>query len=1311
MAEIVVSAVVNVLVEKLISGDLIKLARSERINSQLKKWKDSLQLIQAVLADAGQKHITQRPVELWLLKLQDLAYDIDDVLDDMDTEALRRKLNQESQTSTCTSKVLKIIPTCCTNYTPHNIMYGRKISSKLDEITNKLHDLVEEKNNLGLDVNVKVERSRRLEETSLVDKSSVLGREGDKEALLEKLLVDESKVSVVSIVGMGGIGKTTLAKVLYNDEKVEAYFDLRAWVCVSEEFDVFTISKAVFQAVTGENKKFANLDLLQVALKEKLSRKKFLVVLDDVWNENHDVWERLKSPLVDGAPGSKIIVTTRKTKVASVMNSFEPCNLGVLSNDSALSLFARCALDEPNFDKHPPLKDIAQGIIDKCARLPLALVTLGRVLKTKQGNEGDWEELLNSEIWNLPEESDVLPALKLSYYDLPPDLKQVFAYCSLFPKDHLFDKNKLVLLWMAQGFLSQSVGNKSMEGLGCHYFEELKSRSFFQHSANDVSLYTMHDLMNDLAVSVAGESFFQHSANDVSLYTMHDLMNDLAVSVAGEFNFMLDDKTDVNGRTEVFEKLRHFSFVSQENLVYRKFKELHRAKRLRTFLSVGWGVSVDYIIVELMPQLKFLRVLSLTNGLIEEVPQSIGSLIHLRYLNFSNTCIKQIPEQVSDLYNLQSLLVRGCRSLSTLPVSFEKLINLRHLDISGTPRLKKMPLGIGGLTSLQTLPKVCIEGANGFQISELKDLSELQGRLAIEGLDKVIDPTQATDASLQQKKGIDDLDLEWSDNFDDRNSTVEYEVLERLRPYCKLRKLKILFYGGLKFPSWVGDSSFDQLTELVLEDCRNCTHLPTLGQLSSLRKLFVKRMHEVKTVGPFKGIALPSLESLEVVDMQGLEMWSTDISFPRLQKISIEECPKLDKVSIGSLPSLNTLHIPQCCEPVFKSIACMSSSISSLTLWDIKGLTQLQGEVLKHLGAVEWLDIVSCDELRYLWESESVACTFLVSLRWLFVKGCESLVSLAEKEVNVGSSMDSVREVRLIDCKALENYNCPNNVERLTIESCSSMSCLTFSNSHKLPSSPMILDIPDKGSDYLRPFPSFCLKYLYIDECENLNSFPHEHLQSLTSLEDMNICDCPNMDYSFPCGLWPPNLKKLTIGCLKKPMSEWGLQNYPTSLVTLELFGKDSGVVSFEVEENASNATSKSFLLPSSLTSLSIKGFKKVESFSEVLKHLTRLEVLVVYFCPEIRDLPESSSSLRVIIISCRTVARIIEKMASDRVEKASDRNRAVLTASDGRKCSDSRLMAVVNVLLEKLISGDLMKLARSEGIDSQLKKWKNSCN
>ncbi|XP_071719109.1 putative disease resistance RPP13-like protein 1 [Rutidosis leptorrhynchoides] len=288
MAEIVVSTVVTVLIEKLLS---------------------------AVLADASEKHITQEAVRLWLQELHHVAYDLDDVLDDMATEIMRRKLNDESQGSSSTSKVLKkFIPTFCTNFTPHKLMYGRKMRPMLDEITVKLNDLVEQKNNLGIGINAIAElrsnrNSKRLEQTSLLDVSTVLGRQVDQEALLS------------------GIGKTTLAQLLYNNEKVKTQFELKVWVCVSDEFDVLAISNKIYQFVTGENNYYLSLDQLHVALKEKLSNKKFLLVLDDVWNEDQEKWEVLEKPL-KGAPGSKIIVTTRKTTVASVMNCAEPYNSG-----------------------------------------------------------------------------------------------------------------------------------------------------------------------------------------------------------------------------------------------------------------------------------------------------------------------------------------------------------------------------------------------------------------------------------------------------------------------------------------------------------------------------------------------------------------------------------------------------------------------------------------------------------------------------------------------------------------------------------------------------------------------------------------------------------------------------------------------------------------------------------------------------------------------------------------------------------------------------------------------------------------------
>ncbi|RWR79756.1 NBS-LRR disease resistance protein NBS48 [Cinnamomum micranthum f. kanehirae] len=244
----------------------------------------------------------------------------------------------------------------------------------------------------------------------------------------------------------------------------------------------------------------------------------------------------------------------------------------------------------------------------------------------------------------------------------------------------------------------------------------------------------------------------------------------------------------------------------------------------------------------------------------------------LRYLDLSCTDIERLPKSITRLCNLQFLGLAYCSKLVGVPSDFSKLVNLREILLKGC----SASIPFGGLTSLRNL-KVGRE--IGYRVNELRDMIHLRESLQISGLENVISVEEAKEAELKNKQKIICLKLKWEyHDVDSRQEGIEEEVLNALQPHTNLEHLKIKGYCGVRFPTWLWDSSFSKLVSISLVKCK-CPLLPPFGQLPSLECLSLNEIYGLEKVGREvygDGMvkAFPSLKTLLICSMPDLEEWT-----------------------------------------------------------------------------------------------------------------------------------------------------------------------------------------------------------------------------------------------------------------------------------------------------------------------------------------------------------------------------------------------------------------------------------------------------
>ncbi|XP_022764233.1 putative disease resistance protein At3g14460 [Durio zibethinus] len=1257
-----VSTSIRVLLGKLqsvLESDFPK--KHKKSASYLEMLQSRLSSISAVISGAEEQQKEDNSVKYWLQKLEDVVYDADDLADEILYDDTRSKLEGESQ------KVLTSLPR---QFIPSfGKQYGKGMKLEIKQIVKVIELLDDEKNRFNFKAR-KYEEFRysdRLTTSSLVDEAQVVGRSEDRNKIVRLLLSGDAKLDGIAIVGMGGCGKTTLAKLVYNNDKVRRRFDLQAWISVSLDFDILKITRAIVEATTSPSPKSYNLDLLQSVLRDSLAGKRFLLVLDDVWNEDIIKWDALKILLKSGARGSKILITTRSRNVARVMGCSTCFELSLLSLEESWSLFQKSAYAGMGQSVPRDLADIGMEIVKKCHGLPLAVMAMGGLLRYKRTRE-EWHQVLDSSISLTTEaEGPIFPILRLSYDYLPDHLKHCFAFCSLFPLDYELEKEEMVLLWMAEGFLANS-GGQSLEQVGAKCFDGLLERSLF---IQDGLFFKMHDLVHDLVTFASGEEFYL-----------------------------------LQGNHPIPKRTRHISFLASQYDASQKLQGIHEAKNLRTFFLIN--SPSDHGSCQLSPRTledicsrqQRLRVLSLSQYQDARLPDSIGKLKHLRYLDLSESALHSLPKSLCTLYYLETLLLTNCVKLIMLPESFVKLFNLRHLNIKGAG-LKQMPKEMSRLKNLQTLTNFIV--GNGLNIKELGAL-DLHGTLFISNLQNISFPSDASDAMLKAKRYLNELRLEWSSNESNPAKDMQ-TVLENLEPSKELKKLTIQYYGGTEFPSWLCDSSFSNIVFLCLRNCNNCSSLPPLGQLPSLEHLIIERIVAVSSIGHefyrVDGSISKPYHSLKTLTFEGMRQWEQWISlqdeeFPCLQKLYLINCPKLEGGLPKSLPSLVELRISDCqmlaallprtpdtckvelnnCDQVrqrsngdnqsrtsdveepsqfpssvseisgyhqrddfsdsipskklleddsFSSASSVTFKVSSITkLMDLP--PRLPSLKIERCNALESLPtgildrpllqrlyIIDCDSLKTFPQLHQPS-----SLKRLYIRNCRNFefpqhIEMANQFVRLenlylGSSCDSLVSFSLNsfpNLKTLSLWDC-ENLQSLSIEK-------GLQNDVKSLEVLEIRDCPNLTTFPKEGLQALNLTSLVLSNCNNLKSLPR-WMQSLKSLQSLHINKCRELEPLPPWRL-PSSLNILCISLCDKitPQTAWELHKLP-SLSHFEIEGGCQEMLSFPEDS----------LLPTNLKSLRISSLLNLKSLDKNgLQQLTSLRILEIKDCNELRSLPE----------------------------------------------------------------------------------------
>nr|ACJ66595.1 late blight resistance protein [Solanum venturii] len=856
MAEILLTAVINKSIE--IAGNVLfqEGTRLYWLKEDIDWLQREMRHIRSYVDNAKAKEVGgDSRVKNLLKDIQQLAGDVEDLLDEF-----LPKIQQSNKFICCLKTV---------SFADEFAMEIEKIKRRVADIdrVRTTYSITDTSNNN--DDCIPLDRRRLFLHA---DETEVIGLEDDFNTLQAKLLDHDLPYGVVSIVGMPGLGKTTLAKKLYRH--VCHQFECSGLVYVSQQPRAGEILHDIAKQVglTEEERK----ENLENNLRSLLKIKRYVILLDDIWDV--EIWDDLKLvlPECDSKIGSRIIITSRNSNVGRYIGGdFSIHVLQPLDSEKSFELFTKKIFNFVNdnwANASPDLVNIGRCIVERCGGIPLAIVVTAGMLRARGRTEHAWNRVLESMAHKIQDGCGKV--LALSYNDLPIALRPCFLYFGLYPEDHEIRAFDLTNMWIAEKLIVVNTGNgREAESLADDVLNDLVSRNLIQVAKRTydgrISSCRIHDLLHSLCVDLAKESNFFHTEH----YAFGDPSN---VARVRRITFYSDD----NAMNEFFHlnpkpmKLRSLFCFTKDRCIFSQMAHLN--------------FKLLQVLVVVMSQKGYQHV---------TFPKKIGNMSCLRYVRLEGAIRVKLPNSIVKLKCLETLDI--FHSSSKLPFGVWESKILRHL--------------------CYTEECYCVSFASPF--CRIMPPNNLQTLMWVD--DKFCEPRL-----LHRLINLRTLCI-----MDVSGSTIK--ILSALSPVPKaLEVLKLRFFKNTS--EQINLSSHPNIVELGLVGFSamllnieafppNLVKLNLVGLmvdghlLAVLKKLPKLRIlillwcrHDAEKMD-LSGDSFPQLEVLYIEDAQGLSEVTCmdDMSMPKLKKLFLVQGPNISPISLRVSERLAKLRISQ----------------------------------------------------------------------------------------------------------------------------------------------------------------------------------------------------------------------------------------------------------------------------------------------------------------------------------------------------------------------------------------------------------------